>query len=244
MQSRDPIIDYLSYFNQIDKHFDKILNLDKFLPYNEKIKRIIDWKYNISWFVSLHKFELKFFGELRNHITHGIKLDWHNYAIPSQYALNKISRIADAVKEPPRWFDIFKKTVYFCKTTDKLKDVLSAMKNNNYTHLPVYDRENKFIWVLTEWNICYWLANQLSNPSKKLKEFIVGDISLQKRVDDYLFVSKKMNIYEIDEIFTIKRKQQKRLGAIFITNHGRENEKILWIVTAWDVAIVDTYIVH
>lgn len=241
---RDPIIDYLSYFNQIDKHFDKILNLDKFLPYNEKIKRIIEGEYTVSRFVSLHKFELKFFGELRNHITHGIKLDGHNYAIPSHYALDKIKRTADAIKVPPTWFDIFKKTVYFCKTTDHLKDVLLAMQKNSHTHVPVYDKENKFAWVLTEGGICYRLANQLSNPNKKLKEFIIWDVNIQKKFDDYLFVSRKMNIYEIDEIFTLKRKQHKRLGAIFVTNHGKESEKILWIVTAWDVAIVDTYVVH
>ena len=60
-QKRDPIIDYLAYFNQIDKHFDKVLDLDAFLPYNEKIKRIIHGDQAISWFVNLHKYELKFF---------------------------------------------------------------------------------------------------------------------------------------------------------------------------------------
>jgi hypothetical protein len=38
-QSR--VMTFLSLFNEIDKHFDKILEMDKFIPYNEKIKIII-----------------------------------------------------------------------------------------------------------------------------------------------------------------------------------------------------------
>ncbi len=35
------IVDFLALFNQIDKHLDKILGEEKFLPYNEKIKRLV-----------------------------------------------------------------------------------------------------------------------------------------------------------------------------------------------------------
>jgi len=40
-QKEDPIILFLALFNSIDKHFDKVLGQDKFLPFNEKVKRII-----------------------------------------------------------------------------------------------------------------------------------------------------------------------------------------------------------
>lgn len=241
---RDPIIDYLAYFNQIDKHFDKVLNLDTFLPYNEKIKRIIHQDYPISWFVSLHKYELKFIWELRNHITHGIKLDGHNYAIPSKYALEKIKKLAKHIKDPPSCFDIFKKTVFFAKTTDLLKDILPAMKTNAYTHVPIYDANNHFVGVLTEGLICYWLADQLNRSHKILEKITLAEIPLQQKNEKYLFVQKNTNIYQIDEIFTHKRQHHQRLWAIFITNHGKEQEKILGLITAGDVALVDTYVIH
>ena len=242
--TRDPIIDYLAYFNQIDKHFDKVLQLNKFLPYNEKIKRLIEWHYDISWFISLHKYELKFIWELRNHITHGIKLDGHNYAIPSPYAINKIKMLAKHIKSPPRCFDVFKKTVFFAKTTDRLKDILLIMKNNNYSHVPIYDKNNHFSGVLTDSIICYRLINQLKAGKKSLEDIIIGDIPLWRGSDDYLFVSKNMSIYEIDRIFTSRKQEHKKLWAIFISNHGKPDEKILWIITSGDVALVDSYIVH
>ncbi|NOZ43591.1 MAG: CBS domain-containing protein [bacterium] len=135
--------------------------MSKFIPYNEKIKRLVEGEYPISWFVNLHKYELQFIGELRNHITHGIKLDGHNYAIPSPYALEKIKNLAHHIKSPPSCFDIFKKTVFFSKTTDKLKDILSTMKYRNYSHVPVYDHENHFVGVLTDSSIAFRLMKQL-----------------------------------------------------------------------------------
>jgi len=38
-QSR--VMAFLSLFNEIDKYFDKILESERFIPYNEKIKIII-----------------------------------------------------------------------------------------------------------------------------------------------------------------------------------------------------------
>jgi len=244
MQSSDPIIDYLAYFNQIDKYFDKVLKTDKFLPYNEKIKRIIDGSFPISRYLKLYKYELQFFGELRNHITHGIKLDGHNYAIPSPYALHKIKTIAKAIKDPPSCFDVFKKDVYFCKTSDHLKDILPVMKYNAYSHVPVYDSQNKFVGVLSESNICYRLAKQFERLDHNLQGFKISDIPLEHGLSHYMFVSKKTNIYQIDQIFTLKKTQKKRLWAIFITNKGKEQEPILGVITAGDVALVDTYVVH
>ena len=36
------IVSFLAFFNEIDKHFDKVLNEEGFSPYNEKLKKIAD----------------------------------------------------------------------------------------------------------------------------------------------------------------------------------------------------------
>ena len=65
------VMSYLSLFNELDKFFDTLVETDRFMPYNDKLKQISEWKFAISWFVRLHLSELKYFGELRNHIAHG-----------------------------------------------------------------------------------------------------------------------------------------------------------------------------
>ena len=71
--SEDTIISFLALFNQIDKHFDKVLWEEGFSPYNEKLKKISEGRYPISGFVRKHIYQLRNFWELRNFITHGIK---------------------------------------------------------------------------------------------------------------------------------------------------------------------------
>ena len=60
-QEQVRVMRYLSLFNEIDKHFDKVLGNERFLPYNDKIKQIIQGKYSISWFVKIFQNDLKYF---------------------------------------------------------------------------------------------------------------------------------------------------------------------------------------
>jgi hypothetical protein len=116
-----------------------------YLPYNEKLKRIISSKYTISWFIKIHQFQLRYFGEIRNQITHGIKLDGHTYVYPSPYAIVQLAKYADSIKSPPRCIDIFGKPVFVCNETDRLERIIQIMQENNYSHIPVYDSTKKYI---------------------------------------------------------------------------------------------------
>ncbi len=149
-QIEDSTMEYLALFNAIDKHLDKVLGEDVFLPFNEKIKRIAHGHYPISWFVKLHQYQLKYFGELRNHITHGIKQHGHTMAYPSSHAIAKLQRFKESILQPPRAIDVFARKVYTCLDTDLFTDVLSMMHEYGYTHVPVYDEAGHFVGVLTE----------------------------------------------------------------------------------------------
>jgi len=237
----DLIMQFLALFNQIDKHFDKILITDWYLPYNEKIKRIIDWHYYVSWFVRLHQFQLKYFGEIRNQITHGIKLDWHTYVYPSEYAIAQLARYADNIKRPPRCIDLFGKPVLTCKENDKLQTILTIMEDKNYSHVPVYNDNDEYIWILTESEILVWVS---TGEIKNIKTAIVKDVKLITDKNYVLFINKRVNIYEIDQIFTKKKQNNEKIWAALITENGRKDEPLLGIITAGDTALVDTYVIH
>jgi len=237
----DLIMQFLALFNQIDKHFDKFLWTDGYLPYNEKIKRIMNWNYYISWFIKLHQFQLKYFGEIRNQISHGIKLDWHTYVYPSEYAIAQLARYADSIKRPPRCIDVFGKPVFTCKTSDKLQKIVSIMEEKNYSHVPVYDNDWFYIWVLSESEILVWFNK---DENKDIKNAKIGDVWLISDKEYVKFIHKKVNIYEIDQLFTTKKQNNKKLWVILITEHGKKEEPLLWIITAGDTALIDTYVIH
>ncbi len=243
----DMIMEFLALFNQIDKHLDKILWLDMYLPYNEKLKRVISGNYTISWFIKLHQFQLRYFGEIRNQITHWIKLDGHTYVYPAPYAITQLAEYADNIKRPPKCIDIFGKPVFTCKPSDKLEKIIQTMQEKNYSHIPVYQKniaknENKYLWVLTESNILGWMAKNMWK--RDLNTIRVEDLELENEKDYIIFVKKKANIYEIDELFTIKKQNNQKIWAVLITENGKKNEPLLGIITAGDTALVDTYVIH
>jgi len=245
----DLIMQFLALFNQIDKHLDKILWLDMYLPYNEKLKRVIVENYTISWFIKLHQFQLRYFGEIRNQITHWIKLDGHTYVYPSPYAIAQLAKYADNIKRPPRCIDIFGKPVFVCNDDDKLESIIKTMQENNYSHIPVYDKAGAYLETLTESNILNRLSKHMwnNNLDKINVKDLLNDTKWPDAINEenyIIFVSKKTNIYEIDELFTIKKQKEQKIWVVLITEHGKRNEPLLWIITAGDTALVDTYVIH
>lgn len=235
----EPIMRFLALFNQIDKYFDKILWLDVFLPYNEKIKRIIKWNYYISWFVKLHQFQLKYFGEIRNQITHGIQIDWHTYIQPTDYSISQLEKYVKEIKAPPKCIDLFSKEVFVCHYDDNLKHVVQIMEQKNYSHVPVYNRNERFVGLLSESNILSRLANFNDIAWAK-----VWDVRLISDKNYVRFISKKVNVYEVDKIFADKKENNEKIWILLITENGHRNEPLLGIISAGDTALIDNSVVH
>jgi len=237
----ESVMRFLSLFNQIDKYFDKILNLDAFLPYNEKIKRIINWNYYISRFVKLHQFQLKYIWEIRNQITHWIKMDWHTYIQPTEYAIQYLEKYVHDIKKPPRCADIFTKKVFTCKYDDNLKNIVKTMEEHNYSHVPVYNRAWEFVWLLSESNILSRLAQDDLHDLNSAK---VWDVKLISNKNYVYFISSMVNVYEVDKLFAEKKENWEKIWILLITENWKMSEPIIWIISAWDTAIIDSYVVH
>lgn len=236
----DLILQFLALFNQIDKHFDRILWVDVYLPFNEKIKQIIKWNYPISWFVKTNRFQLKHFWEIRNQITHGLKLDGHTYVYPSKYAMSQLEMYSDSIKSPPKGVEVFGKKVFVCTKGDSLKRIINIMEQNNYSHVPVYDDSGKYLWILNESEVLTWLINNENLwGTSKLK---VWNTPLITDPEYVKFVDEKFNIYQIDKLFSEKKQKKEKIGLILITKNWKQDEAITWIITAGDTALIDNHI--
>ncbi len=141
----DLILSFLAIFNGIDKHLDKVLGEEGFSPYNEKLKKISDGNYSITNFIRKHIYTLRSFGELRNFITHGIKMQGETFATPTPAAIEKISKYQKIITDPPKVIDIFRKEVHQASTHEYLKEVIPMMKRKGFTQIPIYNSQHQFI---------------------------------------------------------------------------------------------------
>jgi CBS domain len=170
---------YIAIFNELDKHFDVLADSEKFMPFNEKVKNIAQSDTSIGLFVKKYELRLKYFGELRNHIAHGFKLDGKHYAIPSYHALDELNKIKEVIMQPVTCGETFTKQVYTCQTTDTLHEVMQMMKNFNYTHVPIYNETRVLQGVLTQSMISERLEKNIQAHTDGLETTTIGQIDLR-----------------------------------------------------------------
>lgn len=54
--------------------------------------------------------------------------------------------------------------------------------------------------------------------------------------ESFRFVPRNITLAKVAEMFTDVMRKADRIGMVFITQNGRDTEKILSIITAWDIA--------
>ena len=52
----------------------------------------------------------------------------------------------------------------------------------------------------------------------------------------FLFTDRKTPIDELSDLFDEAAQNDQKIGMIFVTEHGKDSEALLGIITAWDVA--------
>jgi len=166
----------------------------------------------LSPFVRLYQNKLRYFGELRNQLVHGFRLDHQHYLLVSNHALKEIQLLYKEMKKPTYASEVFGREVYTCKLDDPLVGVIRSMKEDLNTHVPVYDEKGNFVHMLSESTIAYRVAEQIGDDGEiHLAHITVGDVPLENSNDLFTFVDEKTSIYEIENLFTQKREAKKRL---------------------------------
>ena len=75
-----------------------------------------------------------------------------------------------------------------------------------------------------------------------LSKVRVEHLHISTAIKDYMFVSSNINMYQADEIFTMRKRKWKWLWAMFITKNGTSKEKIIWIMSGNDIALIDDFV--
>lgn len=181
-----------------------------------------------------YKEDLCQYAKLRNAIVHE-KIDVDYYiAEPHLDVVEEIERIADEFEEPRTGLSISTKEVYYFYEDDHLKDVLSCMKKTGHTRFPIYNKEDKYRWLLTTKEIISWLTNQFDNPKMDLEKVKVKEL-YQKDEKRVVFVSQNTTVFEIEDIYDEDEGNTDKIEAIIITATGQKTEKPNGIITSWDL---------
>jgi hypothetical protein len=160
----------------------------------------------------------------------------------TDYAVKSLAKLIKDIKYPPSALEIFApKTgsgIYETEVNAFIKDVLSDMTENEYTHVPVWKGE-KLVGTFAYNSFFQWVNYELQMRTQPhFEKERMGDINpryLNGNIVRFQFVRKTDPAHEVPMIFERSTKQRKRLDCIFVTENGNRDEKILAIVTPWDL---------
>jgi predicted transcriptional regulator len=219
---------FLSYYNQIDKFFAYVLQLKRYIPFGEKISVLGGGDFSISAIVHRYETKLRYFGDMRNQLVHGFRIDKRHYVVASDHAVQQIQSLYEEMRHPKTVVDAYQRKVYTCRLEDSLEEVIDTMKAELYTHVPVYDKKGKFVEMLSESTIAYRLGDKFDQTDHiDLDGLSVKDVPLENSNDQFLFVDKSTSVYDIEQYFLKYASNHKRLGAIFVTENGQQDQPII-----------------
>lgn len=221
---------FLDAFNYIESALVKITGQAKGTPFKCLVRSARD----IDPVVRRYADDLIQFSDLRNAIVHETR-DFMPIADPADWTVEQIGRIRDLLEDPPRVIPMFQKKVKACKAADPVAGVVQSMAQHSFSQVPVYDG-GRFAGLLTAGVIARWLGLSLQQGMSSLDGASVKEVmAFAEKPDNWHFAARDSTLFEVLDVFRKRRRKGGQLEAILLTENGEVSERLLGIITLWDL---------
>ena len=185
--------------------------------------------------VRSYREELSDFGDLRNAIVHTRRQEETVIAEPNDWAVGRIEEIVKVVDDPPKVLPEFSREVFQSSSTEGLAKAVRQMRDSSYSQIPVYN-DGVCEGLLTANTIVRWLGASVDDDLFSLIETQIGEV-LQHQEDakGYRFIPRSTTLFDVLELFQAECEKERPPVALLITENGRHTERLLGIITAWDL---------
>ncbi len=228
----DNIEEFRKIFNEFEDETKKKLSYKY-----DKVSDCITILYERRWnpYFNERSF-IEFCTKLRNIASHNNN---DNYYLITSDTINKLKEILNEVKHPYKVYNKATTNIYSKTINDKVLETMKDMNEKTYTHIPIYDKDNKtLVGIFSENSLFQYISeddhciildeNTTFNEIKKC-------IDLDKSKEIVKFVSKNDLYDNVVNDFIKEFKQGNKLACVMVTNSGSKTEKVIVIITAWDV---------
>jgi predicted transcriptional regulator len=221
---------FLNAFREIERHLYRLTGADAGTAFSRVVKDAAQRDTAVGRYTD----DLFEFAELRNAIVHRKRGD-EVIAEPNDQGVADIERIAHHLTKPPTVIPLFQGRVLTVLTGDSIGIAVKAMFDEQYSQAPVYDQET-FVGLLTTNTIARWLGACVEEDLLSLEETTVAQV-LQHTEDkeNHCFLSRDATLFEALDRFQTYQAKGKKLEALLLTQSGKPGEKLLGIITIWDL---------
>lgn len=179
--------------------------------------------------------DLDLLREIRNILSHNAGSGGQAVVEPSQEMIDRLDDIIAYVRRPRLAVHYGTPAERICSAhmNERVIHVMRSMQKNGYSHVPVEDRDG-VAGVLSIKGVFDYIA--LNGAHSLDEDTRIADLRDHIRIDSrYLFLPETASLNEVRNAFNRRRERNSRLSAVFITRTGRQQEKLMRMLTPWDV---------
>ena len=228
---------FTATYNNLDEYLRKEARADTYTSHTELFRKAKD----SNAFIRIHFDKLRQFADLRNAIVHSPRQDADPIAEPHKIVVEEYEELFAKLVNPPLALEemaVKEREIYKATLDTTVLDVLNQMYQNDFTNVPVFD-EGKLFGVFSENSLFSYAVKEkgiLFTEEEELREF-KKYLPLESHLSErFEFISRESTVYDVQVLFQKEIQNSKRIAAAFITHSGKETEKILGMITPWDVA--------
>jgi len=238
----------MAYSSKPHEHLLQLYNeVDAFLRQQYKRDQHADHGYLIqelarsNRIVARYQQELRAIARMRNSLVHNpFSALAEPLAEPNILIVNRYKEIRDALLNPHTALSIAipAQKIYSVEPDARLDDVLKKMNDNIYTHVPIIEN-GQMVGVFSENTLLSYLADAgeaIITADMTMADFKDYLPLKAHKGEAFAFLPKKALLGDVFDVFNKAIHKHERIGMLFITEHGKDHEKPLGIMTAWDLA--------
>lgn len=176
---------------------------------------------------------------VRNLLQHNVKFSDSFTVEPTDEMIDLITNTIYRIKNPTKCLSIatpFEK-IYWRTMDSRVVNTMKTMNENGYSHVPIL-MNNKVAGIFSENSIFNYLLSQgdmFLNEELRFKD-IKDYLSLHGRKSHkYVFIDRDAYLPEAEDMFEKAFRHGERIAMILITQNGSPRERLLGVITAWDV---------
>lgn len=230
-------------YNQLDSLLAEKTGFNKRSPFMQRLKEFMKMYPTYQWLQG----DIKEIHNLRNLLIHEEQFR-NDMVIPTDALIKRIKGIIHVISNPQTALDIATKDIYCCDPECSVLEIVSVMAEKIFSQVPVFeDQENNegFLGVFSESVVTYLVGKRRNvneaviSSTLKMKDII--DVIKNPIKDGWDFIPQDMDVFEIQKMFRTKivkntELPNARLGVVFITETGKPEEKMLGLITPWDLS--------
>lgn len=184
--------------------------------------------------------ELDYCREVRNLLQHRERIKDSYAVIPSDPMIETLQHAIEAVEKVPRASDLGVKTadLFSASLNDRIIPSMKAMSRRSFTLIPILD-SGRVVGAFSENTLLtYLIKNNVVSFGADDRFTLLSDLlPLEKHTSEtFEFVAENTPAPMIAEVFNRSLRNSERLEAVFVTGHGKRNERLLGMITSWDMA--------